>query len=107
MPSEEDHSLSRRWKWVHPSLSPRRLTQRDYRKGWPLLTVETEVNGESKSTNERVLPRLVRWACRAGTRNFCPALAALHCKSGSFEKYLNQLYSTDQIAMVWFSENHH
>jgi hypothetical protein len=24
-----------------------------------------------------VLPWLVRWACRAGTRNFCPALAAL------------------------------
>jgi hypothetical protein len=26
---------------------------------------------------------------------------SMHCKSGSFEKYLNQLYSTDQIAMVW------
>jgi hypothetical protein len=24
-----------------------------------------------------VLPWLVRWACRAGTRDFCPALAAL------------------------------
>jgi hypothetical protein len=24
-----------------------------------------------------VLPGLVRWACRAGTRDFCPALAAL------------------------------
>jgi hypothetical protein len=24
-----------------------------YRDGWPLLTVETEVNGASKSTNER------------------------------------------------------
>jgi hypothetical protein len=23
------------------------------REGWPLLTVETEVNGDSKSTNER------------------------------------------------------
>jgi hypothetical protein len=31
----------------------------------------------------------------------------MHCKSGSFEQYLNQLYSTDQIAMVWFYENHH
>ncbi len=31
----------------------------------------------------------------------------VHCKSDSFEKYLNQLYSTDQIAMVWFCENHH
>jgi hypothetical protein len=27
--------------------------QRDYREGWPLLTVETEVNGDSESTNER------------------------------------------------------
>jgi hypothetical protein len=24
-----------------------------------------------------VLPWLIRWACRAGTRDFCPALAAL------------------------------
>jgi hypothetical protein len=33
--------------WVH-------TMQRDYsREGWPLLTVETEVNGDSKSTNER------------------------------------------------------
>jgi hypothetical protein len=37
-----------------------------------LLTVETEVNGDSKSTNERG-PSLVgsfRWARRAGRRNF-------------------------------------
>jgi hypothetical protein len=26
---------------------------------------------------KRVLPRLVRWACDAGTRDFCPAFAAL------------------------------
>ncbi len=26
---------------------------RETRDGWPLLTVETEVNGDSKSTNER------------------------------------------------------
>jgi hypothetical protein len=26
---------------------------RETREGWPLLTVETEVNGDSKSTNER------------------------------------------------------
>jgi hypothetical protein len=47
------------------------------REGRPLLTVETEVNGASKSTNERVLPWLVRWACRAGTRDFCSALPLL------------------------------
>jgi hypothetical protein len=27
--------------------------QRYSREGWPLLTIETEVNGVSKSTNER------------------------------------------------------
>jgi hypothetical protein len=26
---------------------------RETRKGWPLLTVETKVNGDLKSTNER------------------------------------------------------
>ncbi len=45
------------------------------REVWPLLTVETDVNGESKSTNERD-PSLVRWACHAGTRDFCTAFAA-------------------------------
>ncbi len=46
------------------------------RNAWPLLTVETEVNGDSKSTNESGL-WLVRWACRAGTRDFCSVLEAL------------------------------
>ncbi len=44
---------------------------------WPLLTVETETNGNIWSTNEGVLPWLVRWAHRAGTRDFYSALAAL------------------------------
>jgi hypothetical protein len=47
---------------------------RETRVGRPLLTVETEVNGDSKRTNERGL-RLVRWAC-AGTR-VCSASAAV------------------------------
>ncbi len=48
------------------------------REGWPLLTVETEVNGDSKRTNERGhLSWLVCWACSADTRDFCSALAAL------------------------------
>jgi hypothetical protein len=42
---------------------------RETREGWPLLTVETEANGDS--------PWLVCWACHAGTRDFCSALAAL------------------------------
>ncbi len=45
--------------------------------GGGLLTIKTEENEDSKSTNERVLPWLVHWACRAGTRDFCPASAAL------------------------------
>jgi hypothetical protein len=49
--------------------------QRDYREGWPLLTVETEVNGNSKSTKEMCLSLV--WACRAGTQDFCSAFAAL------------------------------
>jgi hypothetical protein len=45
------------------------------REGWPLLTVETEVNGDSKSTNEKGVPP---WLVRcAGTIDFCSALAAL------------------------------
>jgi hypothetical protein len=30
-----------------------RVRTRETREGWPLLTFETEVNGDSKSTNER------------------------------------------------------
>jgi hypothetical protein len=47
------------------------------REGWPLLTVETEVNRNSKSTNERGPSLVVRWACRAGARDFYPALTTL------------------------------
>jgi hypothetical protein len=52
---------------------------RETREGWPLLTGETEVNGDSKSTITiiGVLPWLVRWPCRVRTRDFCVALAAL------------------------------
>jgi hypothetical protein len=35
------------------------------------------MNGDSKSTYERVHPWLARRACRADTRDFCSALAAL------------------------------
>jgi hypothetical protein len=52
---------------------------RETREGWPLLTVETEVNGEGTQRGQMkgVLFGLVYWACRAGTRDFCSALAAL------------------------------
>jgi hypothetical protein len=49
----------------------------DYWEGWSLPTVETEVNGDSKSTNKGVLSWFVRWACLAGTRDIFSALAAL------------------------------
>ncbi len=47
------------------------------REWWPMLTVETEVNGDSKRTNERGSSLFGSWACGAGTRDFCSALAAL------------------------------
>ncbi len=51
--------------------------QRAMRRVTPLLTVETEVNGDSKRTHDRVLSWLVRRTRRACTRDFGPALAAL------------------------------
>jgi hypothetical protein len=47
------------------------------REGWPLLTVETEMNGDSKKTNDRGPHRMVCWTCHAGTIDFSLALAAL------------------------------
>jgi hypothetical protein len=47
------------------------------REGWFLLSVETEMNGRSKSTNEKGLSWLFRWTRRTGTRDFYPALSAL------------------------------
>jgi hypothetical protein len=52
---------------------------RETREGWPLLTVETEVNGDLKSTNERgpFWVGSLGLLCFVGTRDFCSALAAL------------------------------
>jgi hypothetical protein len=50
------------------------VSSKETREGWrPLLTAETEVNGNSKSTNERG----PRWAYRVGTRESWSALDAL------------------------------
>ncbi len=47
-------------------------------RGGPCWLVETEVNGDSQRVQMKgVLPWLVRWTCRAGTRDLCSALAAL------------------------------
>jgi hypothetical protein len=50
---------------------------RETRGRWYLITVETEVNGDSKRTDERGPILLVRWACLAGTRDFYSAFATL------------------------------
>ncbi len=54
-----------------------RVSTRENREGRPLLTGETKAIGDLWSTNERVLPWLVRWARRAATRDFYSALAVL------------------------------
>jgi len=64
------------WNTVQYNLAALWVPARETREGWPLLTVETAVNGGSKITN-KMGPSLVCWACRAGTRDFCSALAAL------------------------------
>jgi hypothetical protein len=38
---------------IPSALDPHSGETREAREGWPLLTEETEVNGDSKSTNER------------------------------------------------------
>ncbi len=53
------------------------VVARETREGWLLLTDETEANGDLESSMKGALPWLVRWACRAGTRDFCLALGAL------------------------------
>ncbi len=52
--------LERRAKYIAPKLPSSRP------RGWPLLTVEIEVNGGSKCTNYRVLSWLLRWTRRLG-----------------------------------------
>ncbi len=67
---------------------------RETREGQPLLTVETEATGDSKSTNERgpsLVGSLIRWACRAGTKSFYSALAAL---DGQVKTFFFTLYCT-------------
>jgi hypothetical protein len=73
------------WRLLPSWLSRYMYTEAPERleRGGGLLTVETEANGDSKSTNERVL--------RAGTSGFCPALAAL---VGPVQNLFFSLYTT-------------
>ncbi len=63
---------------------------------WPLLSVETEINGDTKSANERGLPWLVPWACRTSPRDFCFALAAL------YSPVQNMFFLTNTISIPLF-----
>jgi hypothetical protein len=68
---------------LHSSFSST-ASPRETREGWPLLTVETQVNGGSKRTNERV-PFLVDslgLSCRYKIFMFC-----LGCSSRPSRKY--------------------
>ncbi len=51
-------------------------------RGGPLRTVETEMNGDAKSTNKSGSSFLVRWACRYKRFLFC-----LGCPSRPCTKY--------------------
>ncbi len=46
--SQRGQSKEKKWK-----LKEKRVIPRETREGWPLLTVETEKNGNAKSTNKR------------------------------------------------------
>ncbi len=72
---QSEHFKIRIFKYADFSLAVR--TKDTIERGGLQLIVETEVNGDSKSTNERgVLPWLVPWACRTDTRDFRSALVA-------------------------------
>jgi hypothetical protein len=43
-------------KLLHLTVHLRIVALKETREGWPLLTVETEVNGDSKSAMKVVLP---------------------------------------------------
>ncbi len=78
---ELDHSVSADGSWRSKKSGWecfRVCATRETREGWPMRTVETEANGDWKSTYERgPYTWLVCWARRAGTIDFCPALVAL------------------------------
>ncbi len=62
------------WFYVHNSISGCYVLLRETREGpadWKLKQL-----GSQRVHLNRVLTWLVRWSCRAGTRDFCPALAA-------------------------------
>jgi hypothetical protein len=64
------------------------VENRNTREGWPLLTAETDVNGDSKRTNERGSSLVGSLGCRAGTGVFLGPqspgkLGRQPCRAGS------------------------
>jgi hypothetical protein len=53
------------------------VLRRETGEGWPLMTVETEANGDLWSTNERGSSTVGSLGCRAGKRHFYSAYVAL------------------------------
>jgi hypothetical protein len=52
-----------------------------------MLSVETEANEDSKSTNERGPSLIVRWDFHVDARDFCPALVGPVLKIFIFSLY--------------------
>jgi hypothetical protein len=61
--------------WPPQRIPPIKAQTRETREGWPpLLTVETEVNGDSRSTNERGPSLVGLLGSLCWYKRFCPAL---------------------------------
>jgi hypothetical protein len=75
---------------------PKAVT-RETRKGWPLLTVETGVNGDSKNTNEMVLPWLFRGGLSCQYKRF---LFYLGCSSRPSTKHFFSLNIIHYISIL-------
>ncbi len=73
--------LLRSWRWT-----------RETSEGWPLLTFETEVNGDSKSANEKGPALVGSLGLSCCTRDFCPALSALVGPVPSKYSFLTERY---------------
>ncbi len=69
------------------------LSSRETREGWPLLTVETEVNGYSWRTYKMVLPWLVGWAQ-------CSALAIFFLTAHYFTSFVPVAQQAGQAVMT-------
>ncbi len=72
---------------------------KETREGWPLLTVKTEVNGDSNRTNGRGPSWLFHYPCRPVQE----ILSCLGCSSRPSTKYFSS--SPDTISLHLFSSS--